>query len=226
MMNDALKQFLNDNPVEDMPFYPGARCTGRVGFRSSREVLEAGASPIHLGVDRAGGDGLVMPFEGWLHWEMVGGVAGSVLRLTPLHDEFQIQVFHTEADHGVTTIDRLMHRGEPLPVKPSDLGLSVGVHTHTELMFECKNDNVLWATAGQHKIVDGRWLNSHEARAHAEANDLIAEDFVISCRTQIGRWFITDLWEHAAIRSHVPQYRKPPWGGPTLFVDSLWALQI
>lgn len=226
---DNLVAWMKENPPKTMPFYPKAQCTGRVGLRSSREVLDAGASPLHLGVDRTAGTGLVMPFDGRLWWRRTGGVAGSVLTLKPKGLCMEIQVFHTDAGREVDEISEALHRGDPLPVRPASLGLSSGVHTHTEVLFPNDKELRVWATEGIPAIITEGAVNQHllpAIRMHCDKHDLNYEEFLRATKTQVKRWCIEEFWPRAAVRRVLPTYREPDWMGSTLIVDSLWLLKI
>ena len=232
-MLDRLIGWLQANPPEAMPYYPGAWCTGRVGLRNDRGVLEDGASPCHLGVDRTGGSRLVMPFDGMLDWSLTGGVAGSVLRLEPLDLPMQIQVFHTKGP-GDDTLEmgRLMSAGETLPVMPGNLGLTVkdengdGTHTHTEVLFLFDDEVCRWVTEGLPQIITDGEVDEQLIAAHCDTYGLVYDSFVGEVRRQARTWTIEQFWPRAAVRRVFPDYRRPPWDARTLIVDSLWLLQI
>ena len=134
----TIDRWLQDNPPAEMPFWPGAAYTEVFGIRSHQETMYNGANPGHLGTDRAGSPAaLLMPFDGSLEWlPYPDSDMGSILRLKPAHQDFEIQVFHTVAPGNTDHIDEpYVVRRTPLPVRPGNLGRSTGVHTHMEVLF-------------------------------------------------------------------------------------------
>lgn len=223
---DGLLEWLADNDPSRIPYWPGASYTGRVGFRTAQELLELGASPIHLGVDRAGGGEYLMPFDGRVEWRRVGGAAGSLLRIVAEDVQLELQVMHTAADPGVSGIDRRMLAGERLPVRPGALGLSAGVHTHTEVLLPLDADTLGWLVGRERAtILDGR-LDVGMLLDHCAKHGLPSEPTVVSAGEQIRTWAIAALWAHVAVRTVLPEYRTPGWTGPTILVDSHTLLRI
>lgn len=223
----TFNRWLLENSPKDMPFYPGAGYTEWFGLRRHRSTIEAGASPAHLGVDRAGGDALEMPFDGTLEWDLYqGSPLGSLLRLTPDSYNLQIQVFHTEAQSHVTEIAARYNKGDKLPVKPGSLGLSTGIHTHTEVMFP-------YTQTIRSRIVDTRLTEGEPYVVDGEPTDVVQEHCVKydlhyptvrdMLKAQIDKWGITELAPHYAIRESV---WRAPWDGPVLFADSYKLLLI
>lgn len=226
LLND-LTAWLADNPPAAMPYWPGAALTGAFGLRTSRAVLDAGGSPLHLGVDRAGGGQFTMPFDGSVFWRPVDGVAGSVLSLNPHGLAMEIQVFHTVGDGHALEISERLHRGDPLPVTPGDLGLSLGVHTHTEVLMPYDDDLQAWLQTGSATLVIGHIINAAEVVRHCAAQGLDDEMMLSRARAQVGTWRIREMTDRYAVREGVPEYRTPEWGsGPTIHVDSQWLLSI
>jgi len=227
---EHLKMFLEDNPPKKMPFWPGARYTGRVGLRTSREVLDAGASPLHLGVDRAGGDQLKMPFYGVLEWKKVHGPAGSILRLSPYGMDLEIQVFHTaHKDRFVDELEGCFSKGDVLPVQPSNLGLSTGVHTHTEVLLPYELDLLHWIKEGTVPFIRAGVVDEWYVKHHADKHDLNEKDLLERLRTQVREWDITEAAPRYVVRQTLPPYRAPVWAGErptTIHVDSRWLLKI
>lgn len=225
-----LNRWLRENPPEDMPFFPGAGVTGGFGLRSSKVVLEMGASPLHLGVDRAGGDGLRMPFDGYLYWRQVGGVAGSVLSLIADGIKLEIQVFHTiHMDKHVREYDEHYFTGEHIPIEPSSAGLSHGVHTHTEVLMPFE-PSLLARFTGERKLVEQGVSDVDAVReifAGYGFDEGEVDRFAVRVIGQVRTWGITDYGEHYAVRKGVPRYRRPQWGdGPTVHIDSMHLLHI
>lgn len=223
---DDLLEWLAVNDPAKMPYWPGAHYTGGVGFRESRTLLELGASPIHLGVDRAGGGRFTMPFDGRVRWSIVGRAAGSLLRIAADDMRLELQVFHTEAEQYVEEIDLFMRRGDPLPVKPGDLGTSSGVHTHTEVLIPFATEVRDWLAGDASPIIRDCMLDLTAVFRHCAEHRLDECDVVRRVETQIVGWQITELWPHFGVRANVPEYRRPGWEGPTLHIDSHWLLKI
>jgi hypothetical protein len=226
----TLAKWLRENPPDDMPFFPGARVTGEFGLRQSKMVLEMGASPLHLGVDRAGGDGLRMPFDGYIYWRQVGGVAGSVLSIMPDECKLELQVFHTiHVDKHVMHYEDHFFAGEHIPIEPSNIGLSQGVHTHTELLMPF-DSTVAQRFAGDRLIVDRGVVDVdyvHDQYVEMGFDEGDIDRFTVRAIGQVRSWAISDVGAHHAIRKHLPSYRRPQWGaGPTLHIDTMYLLQI
>lgn len=199
--------------------WPGAKNTGGIGLRTNKHVLAAGASPIHLGVDHAGTvKPLRMPFDGMWKWEEVGGVAGSLLRITPpigSSHRMEVQIFHTL---GKESGWNELSAGEELPIEPGDLGLSVGVHTHTELLVEFDGESDL-PPANIYYVVSGQPRRGN-VLMHCRQHMLRFEDVWPKVQRQVDSWEIewaTDRW---AVRRGLPDYRQPWFGdGWTLHAD-------
>lgn len=234
---DELVAWLRENPPADMPYWPHAETTGPFGLRTTPAELAAGASPAHLGVDRSREGGhYKAPFDARLSWRKVGGVSGSVLTLNPPNLHMELQVFHTRAEKDVVDIGQEVRRGEEMPVRPGNLGLSVkvgegdGTHTHTEVIFPF--DEYLRDWLGpqtwyvrDHEICEGAILD------HCNIYGLDFADVKARLRVQCANapagWGLRELSERHAVRESIPSYREPAWGyGPTLHVDSEWLLQI
>jgi hypothetical protein len=223
---EDLLQWLAINDPAKMPYWPGAHYTGGVGFRESRTLLELGASPIHLGVDRAGGGRFTTPFDGRVKWSIVGGAAGSLLRIIADDLSLELQVFHTEAEPYVEAIDLFMRQGDPLPVKPGDLGTSSGVHTHTEVLMPHTPELRDWLAGDSPPIIRDGMLDLSDLLVHCDRHYLDSCDVVRRVNAQVRGWRITELWPHFGARAALPEYRRPGWEGPTLHIDSHWLLKI
>lgn len=227
-----LEIFLKDNPPKDMPYWPGAQYTGRMGLRSSREVLDLGASPLHLGVDRAGGNDFLMPFDGVVAWKRLDASSpiGSLLVLSPYSLDMEIQVFHTDApDRHTMEIEGAYRKGDKLPVKPGRLGLSTGIHTHTEVLFPWEPNFLKDLRQGARPFVIRGTVDTHYVKNHCDKYDLNEKKFLESLRNQVETWGILEASNRYAIREQLPVYRAPVWAGEnptTIHVDSRWFLQI
>ena len=226
---DDLTAWLSDNPPADMPFWPGAKTTGRFGLRTLQMLMDAGASPLHLGVDRANGREFTMPFDGSLFWITAGDPAGSVLSLMPIGLSMEVQVFHTASRDGahISEVSQRLHKGDRLPVVPSDLGLSLGVHTHTEVLFPLDESLRAWVHQGATPIVTRGAVEVDYVAMHCREHRLNLNETLAGIHRQVDEWGIREMTDRYAIRDSVPQYRRPEWGsGPTMHVDSKWLLQI
>lgn len=223
---DKLTSWLADNPPKDMPYWPGARVTTPFGMRSQKTVLAMGASLFHLGVDRAGGGDYIMPFDGFIEWHPVKGSPGSILRIVPDLLRLEIQVFHTEAPKYLSSIEQRMYQGEPMPVKPGALGMSTGVHTHTEVLLPY-DESLMALFAGGELLVNKRQVDLAMVEKHCAMCDIEADQMMVKAIGQVRTWEIEEMGEHYAIRRSLPGYRVPAWGpGVTLHVDSMALLQI
>lgn len=234
---DELTSWLHENPPEAMPYWPGAAVTGPFGLRRTPAEIQAGASPAHLGVDRSRENGhYKAPFDGWLYWRLVGGVAGSLLTLRPHNLEMEIQVFHTRGESHTEEIDEAVAQGQEMPVRPGNLGLSVpvgsgdGTHTHTEVLFPYDAGLVEWIADPRLFIEDGR-IDDGAVLDHCNECGLPYREVMALLRVQVAKpprgWGLRVLGSRHAVRQSVPNYRLPHWGqGPTIHVDSGWLLRI
>ncbi len=229
-----LQALLRNNPPAGIPFWPGAAVTGPFGLRRTRKELDSKASPAHLATDRArdGGD-LQMSFDGGIHWRLVGGVAGSVLSENPDGVQMEIQIFHTEADTHVQEITEQLHKGDPLPVRASNLGFSIrvgggtGIHTHMVLMFPYDRELHAWLRAGTKPIITRGAIDHDYVIEHCRRYRLNAATMTDKLCVQIDDWDLQEMTDRYAIRGGVPGYRLPQWGrGATIHVDSQWLLEI
>lgn len=204
------------------PYRPGAKHTQAFGLR----INDIG-SPLHPGNDRGKEPrDILAPFDGELVWNRVAGVAGSVLQLIPSYARcyVEIQVFHTvpESEY-VNHIKAHVHRGEALPVKAGDIGLSTGVHTHTEVVVK---DGTEITDEGVPIYVDGEF-NEQFIRDHCKRYGLDFADVIKRATEQVKTWEIRYMSTHYAIRRGVPDYRTPHWGaGETIHVDPRWMFDI
>lgn len=215
------------NP-DTTPYRPGAKHTQGFGLR----ITDIG-SPLHLGNDRGREPrDILAPFDGRFEWDMLtpAGVAGSILRLIPHNgqDSIELQVFHSVDGAYTDHIEGECKRGEKLPVQAGDLGLSVGIHTHTELVIR---DNPL--SRQQMRMEDMIWLyrsgsfNVGHIWSHCKRHGLDYEDVIKRTSTQISTWDISYMSTRYAVRDMLPEYRLPHWGeGKTLHVDTLWSMDI
>lgn len=233
-MVNKIKEFLRRNPPEKIPFWPGARVTEPFGLRSSQASMDEGASPIHLGPDRAYGNtpNLIMPFNGTAEWRRTNKVTGSLLRIIPHELDMELHVFHTEMNGMKAGVAYSFAQGDGLPFQPSNLGLSLGVHTHTEAVFPWSEELVHYLEEKCQPIVSAGRINDnylvyHCSRYSREGNLLHPERMRLAMERQIASWGIRELWTEFAVRQSLPQYRRPEWGGgPTIHVNSIWMFKI
>lgn len=219
-MISSLLSWLEKNPPDKMPFWKGAQTSTPFGLRTSQYIIEAGCSPGHLGVDRAGGNlkQITMPFPGRVEYTAVGGVAGSLTRIIPDGLLMEIQIFHALK---VGALKNHYTTGEMLPIQPHNLGKSYGIHTHTEVLMPYDPGVESWFQSHSLRIGDEYVL------AHCSKHNI--DPFIVekSLARQVKDWGILELWTHYAVRTGVPDYRRPHWGaGHTIHADSLFLLRI
>lgn len=206
-----------------MPFRPGAAYTGGFGLRT-----HALGSPGHLGVDRGSSPGAILHCFGgaWL-WRPVAGDWGSVLRLAPHDFHIEVQIGHSVYRGGEVGFG-CAERGSVLPVVAGDLGLSSGVHTHTEVVlpYSAELRNSLAERCSVSYVTD-EGVNREAVLRHCRSHGLDGDDVVKRLQEQVVSWGIRELWDHFAVRAGLPAHRRPEWcGGAVLLVDSRWTLQI
>ena len=220
--------WINKHDPASIPYRPGTPRTGdRFGLRQHNI-----GSPVHLGDDRgASPPHIVMPFDGTLRWEMHDGAWGSIARLIPSDaDNIEIQIAHTVSDDGGNDlINEHYTRGETLPIIAGDIGLSHGVHTHTEFVIQYDDFNyhalarnaelrASW-TAGE------PWINNRWIRSHADNHGWDPDDLRDRVVKQMHDWRITDIRDGVCVRYSLPAYRDP-WGTPVIIADPMRWLQI
>ena len=211
-----------------MPYRPGTPRTGdRFGLRQHNI-----GSPVHLGDDRgASPPHIVMPFNGWLSWSMTEGAWGSTARLIPGDNrDCEIQIAHTvRADGGVDEINEYRTRGETLRIIAGDIGLSRGVHTHTEFVIRysesdyhalARNSELRASYNDSEPWINNRWILSHADNHGWDPDDL--RDRVIK---QMHDWRIIEIRDGVCVRDALPAYRDP-WGTPVIIADPMRWLQI
>lgn len=227
----TLFDFLDRNPKHSIPFWPGARTTTPFGVRKSKEVLEAGGSPLHLGKDRAGGPNrrLLMPFTGTATWRRWDGLQwGSCLQLVP--DEYpylEIQVAHTSCDRSPLVWEAHYNKGEELPFKPDQLGFSFGIHTHTEVVLPLLDDTLHWLRGQSVYIYKDKQFAAERMKHAATRIGYPPRAMLDAAEEQVRTWGIHEMYQIHAVRIGVPEYRTPNWGpGPTIHVDPGWLLDI
>lgn len=225
---ERLQTWLEMNPPAQMPYWPGARVTTPFGIRTSQAVLQDGGSPLHLGIDRAGGGTYHMPFDGLVSWRVCGGDAGSLLQLSSDCLPLEVQVFHTwSTNRYVDEISTRLSAGDRLPVVPSNVGKSKGVHTHTEIVVPHDAGIRDWCATGATWIVRDEQINHAYILQHCQAHHLDAGLVLERLVEQLRTWAITQMSDRFAIREELPAYRRPRWGhGPVLHIDSMWLLRI
>lgn len=227
-MSFDFSEWRRDQDPANMPFRPGAKHTQSVGLR----VIDIG-SPLHFGNDRGTGDRrILMPFAGEYTWELLDppGVAGSILRLIPddARGNVEIQVFHTV---GITGYESKgtgrASRGEVIPVMAGDIGLSAGIHTHTELVVRYDDDLRDQLGLQGFLIASSTSTNHKFIMSHCARHMMNYREIVEKINKQIETWDIKELTTIYGVRRSLPLYRLPHWGAySTLHIDTKWALQI
>lgn len=224
-----LERWLKENSPKEMPFWPNAKCTGPFGLRSSQELLDLGANPLHLGRDRAGSSApLKMPFDGRLTWRRLHPdfAAGSLLQIRAHHVPLEIQVMHTEAAPHVNEIVGSYLKGDVLPVHAGSLGLSTGIHTHLEVLMPWSKDLWAWVDGRIAYVTNGLPVK-RELKEFCRVNNLDSSSYISRVGDQALEWGIIRMTDRAAVRVSVPPYREPSFGnGKTIHVDSGWLLEI
>jgi hypothetical protein len=217
---------------ENVPFRPGAKHTQGFGLRISMIPVKMGASPGHIGNDRGAQPvDMYMPFKrGAEVWKKTGGAAGSLLQLIPSDgNTIEMQIFHTiRRDKKIEPLRAVKDRGERLSVNASSLGLSVGVHTHSEIITPALPEFV-----EDMKYRHDAWIftsgkfNEKYIRKHCDEYGMAFEAVFEKLKQQVIDWEIEELWEVWAVRRDLPNYRTPHWGkGPTLHLSTKEFLQI
>lgn len=227
------KNWLEDNPKEEMPYWPGARTTNRVDIRTSQRVLNMGGSPLHPGNDRSRGTGpFTEPFNGRLEWRLLPGTdIGSVFFCRPRGFQMELQGFHTKGPDNVTELEEKMRKGNPMPITPSNLGLSDGVHLHSESLFPYDKELLDWMREGTEYIVRSTngvlELNIAYITAHCRRWGLDLMMVLDKIPKQVASWGIIEMTNRFMVRNHVGPDRVPHWGaGRTIHVDTKWLLDI
>jgi hypothetical protein len=229
-MFDFLKWCQDQNPIT-IPFRPGASYTTLFGLRNDQSVLNAGGSPGHLGVDRGEHDRrILMPFDGFVFWKKTGGVTGSLLQLIPRNYEpVEIQIFHSvRSDGKEDALNIPMKKGETLPIETSNIGLSLGKHTHTEVVipYSFELDSALKDMLPTKYVQDDIFYTDN-IKIHCHTYKLDYNLLRIGLEAQIDSWAIQTLTDIYAVRQELPRYRRPHWGrSATIHVDSRRFLQI
>jgi len=225
-MIEQFEAWLEENPPEKMPYRDGARYTTGFGLRESKEVLENGGNPLHLGTDRGARPPVIRaPWNGIFDYQITGGVSGSVLRSYPHSFQVELQCFHS---HKATVLKEgsSVERGFHL-ANAGDLGFSFGAHTHTEVIFPFNEDLVHWLRSNYPSSYIAYWngeeiaMNYKLIIDHCQRHDLDSTMVIARIDTQMKSWGITEMREVYAVRKAMPAYRTPHWGkGPTIHVDS------
>lgn len=206
----TFEQFLKKNPRQSNPFWPGAEHTEPFGLRRGMYWEGAGASPGHLGTDRAGAPGpLLATFDMDLDYKVIpGSAAGSLTRFSSVDADVELQVFHAEADEYKKDH---YNKSEKTPVHPGNLGVSLGVHTHTEGV--CKmtpgNYNYVVGFVGRWFVAGGEVVR-RPIEDHCKVNGMDRERTIQALKEQIFRWSIKELSDVHYVR-HLPPYRAPAW---------------
>lgn len=208
----------------DYPYRPGASYSGdRFCFRKQGYI----GSPFHPGTDRAGRpDHIVMPFDGKLSWNHKPGTAwGSCARIVPGENvNCELQIAHTiRHDRSRAAIHNHRYsQGDKLPIVASDIGLSDGAHTHTELVFQYDLGVYdYFAEDGQPIYKDGNIVEEAYIKKHCYRNHLAYTDIIERLFEQIRTWGIAEIWDNFIVRDVLPDYRTPHWGpGRVIIADT------
>lgn len=227
-----LRRWLKDVDPPTAPYWPGARTTNRVGLRTSQEVLDMGGAPLHPGVDRSQGRDFTMPFDGRVEWKYLPETQiGSFLRIVPHGIEMELHVFHTEFIPPMMHVhehEETLKRGDKMPVKPSNLGLSHGKHLHTEVVLRYNDEIRDWLLESAESIVrpDGK-ICAAAIIGHCRKHGLNRDQVLRKIPAQVEGWGVSEMTTLFMARKWVGPDRVPEWGqGPTLHVDSKWLLDI
>jgi hypothetical protein len=214
MTKDTFFSWIAKQDPDTMPFRPGVAHTQGFGIRNSMNPIRMGASPAHLGNDRGSYPTVLhMPFDGKVRWKQTGGVAGSVLQLIPSDIDAEIQVFHTRCDNIETQqYARIRKRGEQLTAVAGNIGLSTGVHTHTEFIVKYQKDVVEALRERSTQIYYNGIFNNDFIYNHCQQYNLKYSYIVNKLKEQVLTWNIEELWDTFAVRASLPAYRQPHWG--------------
>lgn len=217
-----LFDWIEKQDPDTMPYRPRVPHTQGFGLREHMEAIEAGASPGHLGNDRGGHPTdshapLLMPFDGTLSWKSVGKAAGSLLRIIP-EDKVpvELQVFHTlPTDNSYAPFEDTLARGDETKVRAWKLGLSFGVHTHTEFITEYLPHRVEFLRSISTPICTNGEVNNDYLFKHGRQYGIdraSRKKIRYKLRLQMKKWRIEEIWDRFAVRSGLPDYRTPHWG--------------
>lgn len=236
MKFDLLKWIQHQDP-STMPFRPGAHHTAPFGLREHNATIEKGGSPGHLGNDRSGTPPeILMPFHvGYEEWKHVGGMAGSLLTIMPETTATPaiLQIMHTRNNYSKTApYKHKRKRGETLRAYTSDLGFSVGPHTHTEFIVQ----STPYTYSSVMEMVDpSRDVLIYNEKGfaidviqdHCKNHDMDFQMVLKRLNVQVNEWDIKELWTTFAVRRRMPLYRTPPWGmGHTIHLCTRTFLDI
>lgn len=212
---------------KDFPYRPGSGRTGdRFGLRSDNF-----GSPAHLGDDRSRyPNHFVMPFDGKIYWSREEDTAwGSILRIVPKNcKETEIQVAHTVRSDGLNFVLKETYKqGQLLPVIASNLGLTDGVHSHTEWIIKYTDENYEYFKKDGEFIAGEYVINEKYVKDHCDHLRMDYNKTLEALKQQIFIWGIQELYSNFAIRKILPLYRTPQWDeGPVIIADPMRYLDI
>ena len=214
----TIRQFIRD----DYPFRPGAAYSGdSFGLRNQDRI----GSIYHPGQDRSGKPShIIMPFDGRIDWSITGSQWGSLLRIIPAgFPDAEIQVAHTLRYDGSRASHRGSYKqGDELPVYASDIGLTDGSHTHTELIIKNTAKNYAYFRTDGGLVYDGEKIRDHAwIKAHCFAHKMDYQTVFQRLLMQISAWGISEIWHSFCVRDILPEYRNPQWGeGSVIIADT------
>ncbi len=212
---------------KDFPYRPGAGRTGdRFGLR-----LDGFGSPYHPGDDRSGTPRrAVMCFDGTMTWQLLPGSAlGSLTKMIPDDsNETELQIAHMiRKDGEKKPLNYWLRQGEELPVIPGDIGLTDGIHTHTEWWIKNTKENYDFFRKTGVCLRDRNSLNTAYIFDHCRKYNLDPSKVSQGIIDQCNSWGLSEIWTTFCIRNYYPVERAPSWGrGAVIIADPMLYLDI
>ena len=213
---------------KDFPYRPGA---GRTGDRFGLRFGGIG-SPYHPGDDRSGNPRrAVMCFDGTMTWKYLSADSafGSITKMIPDNHKYtELQIAHmVRKDKKLEPLNYWLRQGEELPVIPGDIGLSDGIHTHTEWWIKYTDANYAFFKKQGVCIRDRNSLNTAYIYDHCRKNNLDPASVTERLVNQFNSWGISEAWTTFCIRDFYPAERTPSWGrGAVIIADPMLYLDI
>jgi hypothetical protein len=174
-----------------------------------------------------------MQFDGEIHHVILGPKTawGTVTRFVP-SDGFPVEIHlaHAYLKKGFDAPYKgKFKRGDITPLVPGDMGLTLGVHTHTEGVAKFTDEDLsdMRMTGGDIIIQDSE-PNLLHLRAHCKKYKLDEKSFLRAIDKQIAEWGITELGEHYAVRQFLGAGRNTSWrtGQGFILFDTMHYLKI